>query len=232
MARHAEYSLRDFFDARLSVMEKLLAEIEQDAAHSAFITHIKHIDARVLSAIKNTDRKAFVRPIDQKNAYLDQALDIGFSQTISQPFIVALVTHLIEPKPSDKVLEVGSGSGWQAAVLSKLVKQVYGIEVIHDLAERSRQVLADLHINNVTIVCANGNLGLGAQAPFDKIIISAAANKLPDGLLDQLAVGGIMVLPKSVNPFEQMLTKIKKISSCEYAMHDILPVRFVPLVNS
>jgi protein-L-isoaspartate(D-aspartate) O-methyltransferase len=213
-------------------MEKLIADIEQDTVHTAFMTGIKHIDAAVLSAIKNTDRKAFVRPQDQNFAYVDRPLEIGFNQTISQPFMVALITQLIEPKPQDKVLEVGSGSGYQVAILSKLCKEVLGLEIIPELAERSRQILKELHINNVTIVCSDGNLGLPTHAPFDKIIISAAANKLPDFLLDQLAVGGIMVLPKTISPFEQMLTRIKKVAACEFKMNDILPVRFVPLVNS
>lgn len=212
-------------------MEKLLLDIERDTLQTAPITGVKHIDRHVLSAIKCTDRKAFVRPQDQNLAYHDAPLEIGFSQTISQPFIVALMIHLIEPQQQDKVLEVGSGSGYVTAVLSRLCRDVFGIEVIAELAERSRQTLNDLNITNVHIISADGNLGLPTHAPFDKIIISAAAHKLPDILLDQLAIGGILVFPKSLSPFEQMLVRIKKMSSCEFTLHDILPVRFVPLVN-
>lgn len=216
----------------MSFMEKLLTDIERDTLQTAPITGIKHIDKRVLNAIKNTDRKAFVRPQDSNLAYQDIPLEIGFSQTISQPFIVALMINLIEPQQQDKVLEVGSGSGYVTAVLSKLCREVFGIEVIAKLAERSQQTIKELNITNVHIVSADGRVGLPSHAPFDKIIISAATHKLPDILLDQLAIGGILVFPKNLSPFEQMLVRIKKMSSCEFTLHDILPVRFVPLVNT
>jgi protein-L-isoaspartate(D-aspartate) O-methyltransferase len=213
-------------------MEKLIADIEQATAHSAFMTGIKHIDNKVLSAIRHIDRKHFVRSQDQDFAYLDSPLDIGCGQTISQPFIVALMVHLIEPKAHDKILEVGSGSGYVVAILSKLCKEVIGLEIVPELAERSRQALQSLHITNATIVYGDGNLGLPEYAPFDKIIISAAVNKLPDMLLDELSVGGVLIFPKNISPFEQMLTLMKKTSSHEYKIRDILPVRFVPMVNS
>lgn len=213
-------------------MENLIADIEQDTLNTAFLTGVNRIDPRVLKAIKQVDRRKFVRPEDLGLAFLDHPLDIGYGQTISQPFIVALITHLIEAKPTDKILEIGSGSGYQLAILSMLCREVFGIEFIKELAQRSKEILAKENIHNVTIVCGDGNLGLPEQALFDKIIISAAANKLPMRLLDQLAVDGIMVLPKNVSPSEQMLIKINKMSASEFKMTDILPVRFVPLVNS
>jgi protein-L-isoaspartate(D-aspartate) O-methyltransferase len=213
-------------------MENLIADIEQDTLNTAFLTGVKHIDPRVLEAMKQVDRRKFVRPEDMAQAFADHPLDIGHGQTISQPFIVALITHLIEPKSTDKVLEIGSGSGYQVAVLAKLCREVFGIEFIKELALQSKQVLAKENIRNATIVCGDGNLGLPEEALFDKIIVSAAANKLPMRLLDQLAQDGIMVLPKNVTAYEQMLVKINKISPSEFKMTDILPVRFVPLVNS
>jgi len=212
-------------------MEHLIHEIEQDALHTAFMTGVKRIDSRVLDAMRAIDRRHFVRPRDVNLAYGDYPLDIGYGQTISQPFIVALVTHLIEPKPTDKVLEVGSGSGYQAAILSKLCQKVFGIEVIEALCEQARKNLAAANIENVTIVFGDGSLGLKEEAPFDKIIVSAASSKLPSPLLDQLVVGGMLVMPKQSSPADQMLIMIKKTSKTESTIKDILPVRFVPLIN-
>lgn len=186
----------------------------------------------MLEAFRTLDRRQFVRAEDSMHAYGDHPIDIGFGQTISQPFIVALITHLIEPKETDVVLEIGSGSGFQVALLAKLCRHVFGIEIIPELVQRSRIALTDAGIKNATILENDGNLGLPEHAPFDKIIISAAANKLPYALLDQLAVGGIMVLPKCMSPYDQMLIRIEKTSPSEFKMSDILPVRFVPLVNS
>ena len=212
-------------------MEHLIKEIEQDALNTAFMTGVKRIDDRVLEALRSVDRRSFVRAEDIKNAYVDYPLDIGFGQTISQPFIVALITHLTEPKPSDKVLEVGSGSGYQAAVLAKLCNRVFGIEVIPALCDQSKKNLAAEKIDNVILMVGDGNLGLPHEAPFDKIIVSAASSKLPTILLEQLAVGGILVMPKQISPYEQMLIKINKTSDTEFTIKDILPVRFVPLIN-
>jgi protein-L-isoaspartate(D-aspartate) O-methyltransferase len=213
-------------------MKNLIADIKQDTINTAFITGVKQIDERVLNAFESVDRRDFVLPEDRMHAFMNKPLDIGYGQTISQPFVVALITHLIEPKISDKVLEIGSGSGYQVAILSKLCREVFGIEYIQKLADRSVQVLQKAKIKNATIICGDGNLGLPEHAPFDKIIVSAAANKLPQLLLDQLNVGGILVFPKSLSPYEQMLIRITKTAHTKFNMRDILPVRFVPLVNS
>lgn len=212
-------------------MERLIADIEQDAINTAYVTGIKHIDHAVLEAIRATDRRAFVRPQDQNFAYADRPLSIGCGQTISQPFVVALMIHLIEPKKSDKVLEVGSGSGYLVAVLAKLCHTVFGIEVIEKLAIQSRKTLAHEGITNASILCKDGNLGIPEHEPFDKIIVSAAAQALPHALLDQLAVNGLMVVPKCITPEDQVLVRIHKISSSDFKIVDVLPVRFVPLVN-
>lgn len=216
----------------LFIMKALLNEIAQDIAHNPFLSKIKHLDKKVLAAMALTDRKHFVKESEQNFAYENRPLSIGYGQTISQPLIVALVTHLIEPKRSDKVLEIGAGSGFQVAVLAKLVKEVYGIEIIKELALHAQKTLQRLHLDNTFIICDDGHKGLPSKAPFDKIIISAASAKIPDLLLEQLAIGGIMVLPKIIDIDEEMLTKVKKISSSEYVITDILPVRFVPLVKS
>ena len=195
------------------------------------MTGIKKIDAKVLEAIRTTDRSKFVRPVDRPFAYEDHPLAIGYGQTISQPFIVALMAHLIEPKKSDKILEVGSGSGYLVAVLAKLCKSVFGIEIVAPLAEHAKMILAQEKINNVTIVCGNGNLGLPKYAPFNKIIVSAATHHLPEALLDQLEVGGTMVLPKTLSTYDQVLVRVDKKSAAGFKVVDVLPVRFVPLIN-
>lgn len=196
------------------------------------MTGINKIDDKVLRAIEAIDRKHFVRAKDQGMAYEDHPLDIGHGQTISQPFIVALMTHALDIKSSDTILEVGSGSGYQAAILSKLARKVYGVEIVPELAERARENLAKVGIDNVRIEVGDGNLGLREHAPYDKIMVTAAAQKLPAHLLEQLKILGIMVIPKSVGAYEQMLLRIEKISEAEYRVKDLLPVRFVPLIYS
>lgn len=195
------------------------------------MTGVKKIDQAVLDAIRSIDRSKFVRPQDRSQAFEDHPLSIGFGQTISQPFIVALMIHLIAPKSTDKILEIGSGSGYLVAVLSKLCNVVYGVELIAALAERSKATLAQENIKNVTIFCRDGQLGLPENAPFNKIIVSAATSHLPEALLDQLQIGGIMVLPKSLSPYDQVLVRIDKISHSGFKLVDVLPVRFVPLRN-
>lgn len=213
-------------------MENLIADIEQDTANTTFLTGVKEIDKRVIDAFRALDRRQFVRPEDASQAYEDRPIDIGFGQTISQPFIVALITHLVEPKDTDVILEVGSGSGFQVALLAKLCRHVFGLEIIPELAKRSVHALQAAGILNATILSTDGTVGLAEHAPFNKIIVSAAANRLPYTLLDQLVVGGIMVLPKTMSSYDQMLIRVDKISDTEFKMSDILPVRFVPLVNS
>lgn len=213
-------------------MEKLIADIKQDTINTSFITGVKQIDPRVIEAIASINREHFVRPADKNFAFEDRPLEIGFGQTISQPFIVALMIHLIEPKKRDIALEVGSGSGYLVAILSRLVKMCYGVELISELAALSVNNLAREKITNVKIIHSDGSLGLPHYAPFDNIIVSAAATKMPQLLLDQLAIGGRLILPKSQSPYEQMLTLIRKKSASEFKIMEILPVRFVPFINS
>lgn len=227
-----EYSLPASVDATLPFMENLIADIELDTLNTAFLTGVKKIRSDVIEAIKSVDRAIFVKPVDQSRAYEDHPLDIGYGQTISQPFVVALITHLIEPQAHDRVLEVGSGSGYQVAILAKLCEHVYGVERVEELVTASVSHLAACEINNATIHAGDGNLGLPEQAPFHKIIVSAAAKKMPQHLLEQLQINGIMVFPLHTSLYDQMLVRIRKTSATEFKMNDILPVRFVPLVNS
>lgn len=226
-----QYSLDDDEDVKLLNMENLIADIEQDTINTSSTTGVKKIDSSIITAIKNTDRRHFVLEHDQQLAYADFPLNIGCGQTISQPFIVALMVHLIRPKANDVVLEIGSGSGYTVAVLSKLCRRVIGIEIIEELANRSRSILQKQAISNATILCQNGIFVTKEYAPFDKIIVSAATKTIPEVWLEHLAIGGFMVLPKSLNDYDQMLIRIQKISAHECYIENILPVRFVPLVS-
>lgn len=185
-----------------------------------------------MDAIRSVDRALFVTTINLPHAYEDRPLPIGYGQTISQPFIVALMTQLLDVQPNEKVLEVGSGSGYQLAILAKLASQVFGVELVPELCEQAKLNLARAGIINATVICADGNLGLPEHASYDKIITSAAAFNIPEKLLEQLAVGGILVIPQGSSPLNQMLLRIKKTGPHSFDTNDIIPVRFVPLINS
>lgn len=213
-------------------MEKLIDDIKKETILTHYTTGIKEIDHSVLNAIKSVDRAFFVSKEESNLAYIDSALPIGFGQTISQPFIVALMIHALSLEPQHKVLEVGSGSGYALAILSKLAALVIGLEFVPQLCQISRENLKKAHIENVLVVEGDGTKGLPAKAPFDRILVSAAAKEIPRALFLELKVGGIMVIPKSITPYEQILLKITKKSSDEMAIEELIPVRFVPLVNS
>ena len=186
-------------------------------------------DARVLKAMRNTPRHLFV-PKDLRDvAYIDRPLPIGLGQTISQPYIVALMTELLELKGDEKVLEIGTGSGYQAAVLAQLVKEVYSIEIVKPLADSSRALLERLGHENVKVIYGDGYKGLKEQAPFDRIIITAAPPEIPEDLIAQLKPGGIMVLP--VGKFYQELVVIEKKRDGTITKRSEGGVRFVPMVK-
>jgi protein-L-isoaspartate(D-aspartate) O-methyltransferase len=145
---------------------------------------------RVIEAMRRTPRHEFVPPEQRHLAYYDMALPIGFGQTISPPFVVALMTEALDPQPTDRVLEVGTGSGYQAAVLSPLVKEVYTIEIVEPLARRAAETLARLGYKNVFVKAGDGYLGWPEKAPFDKIIVTCSPEEVPQPLVDQLAEGG------------------------------------------
>lgn len=192
-------------------------------------------DARVLGAIERVPRDEFVPEQAKDQAWEDTALPIGLGQTISQPFVVAYMTAALELSDMDKVLEIGTGCGYQAAVLSKLCRRVYTIERHKHLLIDAEKRLEALKVRNYTAIAADGMKGWPKingidQAPFDKIIVTAAAReKSPRVLLDQLKVGGIMVIPVGESG-NQMLKRYKKESDEAFSVRDLLPVRFVPLL--
>jgi protein-L-isoaspartate(D-aspartate) O-methyltransferase len=185
-------------------------------------------DPRVLSAMLKVERHLFVPKEFQNSAYSDQPVPIGEGQTISQPYIVALMTELLELKGGERVLEVGTGSGYQAAILAELAGEVYTIEIVEKLASSARKVLLELGYQNVKVKAGDGYLGWPEAAPFDAIIITCAPDHIPKPLLDQLKEGGRMVVP--VGTYSQELKKIvKRYGRIETT--DVIPVIFVPMTG-
>lgn len=187
-------------------------------------------DEIVLSAIGNTPRHIFVDEALSIRAYEDVSLPIGFGQTISQPYIVARMSELLRnSQPLQKVLEIGTGCGYQTAVLSKLAKEVYSVERIRPLVMKARGHLRELKCINVKLAHADGNIGLTEIAPFDGILVTAAASHIPQDLLDQLAINGRLIIP--VGTDEQILYLVERLSQTEYRQTKLEPVKFVPLLG-
>ncbi|MCC5988456.1 MAG: protein-L-isoaspartate(D-aspartate) O-methyltransferase [Pararhodobacter sp.] len=187
-------------------------------------------DPAVLQAMERIDRGAFVRGVFAERAYEDMPLPIACGQTISQPSVVALMTEALQVGPRDKVLEVGTGSGYQAAVLSLLARRVYTIERHRRLVAEARVLFDRLGLTNITAIAADGSFGLPEQAPFDRILVTAAAEDAPGPLLAQLRVGGIMVVPVGQSDTVQSLIRVRKLETgLEY--DELRPVRFVPLLE-
>ena len=187
-------------------------------------------DTEVLRAIERVPRELFVDEAFTDHAYQDIALPIECGQTISQPFVVAFMTEKLELKPGHKVLEIGTGSGYQAAVLSYLCRRVYTVERWRELQKVAEQRLAEINITNVTTIIGDGWLGWPPQAPFDRIIVTAAALDAPAALLDQLKEGGRMIIPLGETRDAQSLVQIDKTEE-GLVEKSLLPVRFVPLVH-
>lgn len=185
-------------------------------------------DHKVINAMKNTPRHLFIPKNLINDAYDDRPLPIGQGQTISQPYIVAIMTELLKLKGNEKVLEIGTGSGYQAAVLSQLVDTCYTIELLKILAESAGTRLKQLGYNNVIVKCGNGYEGWTEHAPFDCIIITAAPEEIPEKLVDQLKINGRMVVP--VGKYYQNLMRITKTGK-GITKEDIIAVRFVPMVK-
>ncbi len=187
-------------------------------------------DKRVLEAMEKIDRGLFVRGHFAGRAYEDLPLPIACGQTISQPGIVGLMTQALDVQPRDKVLEVGTGSGYQAAILSQLARRVYTVDRHRRLVHEAREVFEALDLTNLTTIVGDGSFGLPDQAPFDRIVVTAAAEDPPGPLLAQLRTGGIMVVPVGQSDTVQSLIKVTKTESgLEY--EELAPVRFVPLVE-
>ena len=186
-------------------------------------------DPRVLQSMRTTPRHEFVPPAQRHLAYVDMALPIGEKQTISGPFVVAYMTERLEPKPDDKVLEIGTGSGYQAAVLSPLVKTVYSIEINKPLGEKAARVLGRLGYRNVVTKIGDGFQGWAEHAPFDKIIVTCSPEEIPPPLVDQLAEGGMMVIPVGER-YDQMLVLLTKRDG-EMVRESLVPSLFVPMTG-
>jgi protein-L-isoaspartate(D-aspartate) O-methyltransferase len=188
-------------------------------------------DKRVLEAMRNVPRHLFVREKDVSRAYNDYPLSIGYGQTISQPYIVAYMTEMLQVAPQQRVLEVGTGSGYQAAILSYLVQEVYTVEIVSALAKQANDRLQHLNYRNVQVKAADGYYGWEAYAPFDRIIVTAAATLVPPPLLKQLRPGGKMCIPVGGQYAVQYLTLVEKSKQGRIKMRKVLPVRFVPLTR-
>jgi protein-L-isoaspartate(D-aspartate) O-methyltransferase len=186
-------------------------------------------DTRVLDAMRKVPRHLFVAPEERAHAYEDHPLPIGGSQTISQPYIVALMTELLALPPGARVLEIGTGSGYQSAVLSEIASEVYSIEILPDLARSAGEKLNELGYKNVTVRAGDGYRGWPEHAPFDGIIVTAAPEKIPEPLVDQLAPGGRMVIP--VGGFFQELKVFTREEDGTISEKAIIPVRFVPMTG-
>jgi protein-L-isoaspartate(D-aspartate) O-methyltransferase len=187
-------------------------------------------DRRVLDAIAAVPRESFVEDAFSDQAYADQALPISCGQTISQPYVVALMTEALDVKAGHRVLEIGTGSGYQAAVLSHLCKRVYTVERYRTLADKAGEKFKALNLKNVTQTVGDGTKGWPQLAPYDRIIVTAAAKDVPQALLEQLVPGGIMVLPIEERAGKQDLYRITK-TDAGFDRKHLLPVRFVPLVE-
>lgn len=185
-------------------------------------------DEKVLNAMLKVERHKFVVSASRLAAYNDHPLSIGYGQTISQPYIVAYMTEAAQLKSDDKVLEIGTGSGYQAAILGELVKEVYSIEIVKELAVSSKKRLESLGYTNIVVKHGDGYKGWEEHAPFDAIIVTAAPPEIPEKLLEQLKVGGRMVVPVG-SFFQELLLIIRKVNG--FDQRRLLPVRFVPMIK-
>ena len=221
-------------DTDAAAEERHFVEARQQLADSArdYAGPIRERpDPRIIRALGTVPRHLFVPASQRSFAYQDEALPIGEDQTISQPSLVALMTHLLRPRRNDRMLEVGTGSGYQAAILSTLVRHVYTIEIVGPLARQSARRLGELGYANVTVRHGDGYAGWPQHAPFDGIIVTAGAPHIPQPLLDQLKPGGRMVIPVGPEGSIQQLKLIRKDAHGKAMEEVIVPVRFVPLTR-
>jgi protein-L-isoaspartate(D-aspartate) O-methyltransferase len=220
MERHARASL-----------ERLLKEIEAEVRETAPYTGRSELSPAVMDAMRRVARHDFVSGADRVAAYGNYPLSIGHGQTISQPYIVALMTDLLDLRPESRVLEVGTGSGYQAAILGELARQVYSVEIIPALADAARKRLTSMGYDNVTVRWGNGREGWPEQAPFDAIIVTAAAEAIPPPLLEQLKPGGRLVIPLGSHWGSQELVLVTKDAEGVIEERNVLAVAFVPLTG-
>jgi protein-L-isoaspartate(D-aspartate) O-methyltransferase len=212
--------------------QQMVAEIEAMARATGRATGRSEFAAGVLRALASVQRHRFVPGHLASQAYANRPLPIGEGQTISQPYIVALSTELLDPRPHHVVLEVGTGSGYQAAVLAELVAQVHSIEIVEPLGRAAARLLAELGYRNVEVRIGDGYQGWPEHAPFDGIVVTAAAPHVPEPLVQQLRPGGRMVIPVGASGGDQELLLIEKAADGAVSRRVVIPVRFVPLTGS
>jgi protein-L-isoaspartate(D-aspartate) O-methyltransferase len=210
---------------------RMVAQIAALARETGSATGRPSFSEAVMTAMGRVPRHRFVPFLQEAFAYENRPLPIGEGQTISQPFLVALMTDLLDPKPGDTVLEVGTGSGYQAAVLAELVAKVHTIEIVEPLGRRAMQLLDQLGYRNVEVRIGDGYNGWLEAAPFDSIVVTAASAKIPKPLIDQLKPGGRMVIPARASYDSQYLLVVEKQPDGTFTTKRTLPVRFVPLTR-
>jgi protein-L-isoaspartate(D-aspartate) O-methyltransferase len=215
----------------MTEMEGMLFDIEQEIQYTRRMTGRAAFAPAVLAALREVPREAFVPAELHAYAYANGPLPIGYGQTISQPYIVALMTDLLEPRPEQVMLEVGTGSGYQAAVLSRLVRRLYSIEIVEPLHRQAAARLQALGYDNIECRLGNGYHGLPEQAPFDGIIVTAGATHVPPALVEQLKPGARLVIPVGNRLFGQQLLVLEKGADGTVSRRDILAVAFVPLTG-
>lgn len=216
---------------RMGTKEILLDEIDSEVQATARWTGRHKLGERVRAALAKVPRESFVPPAEELLAYFNVPLPIGHGQTISQPYIVAIMTELLDLTPESVVLEIGTGSGYQAAVLAEIARKVYSIEVVPELAQTARQNLDRCGYTEVEVRTGDGNLGWPEHAPFDAIIVTAAASATPPALIEQLRPGGRMIIPLRDPQGGQTLALIRKARDGKIRTKNVLPVAFVPLVS-
>tara|TARA_R110001592_G_C12985192_1_gene734530 strand:+ start:89 stop:772 length:684 start_codon:yes stop_codon:yes gene_type:complete len=212
--------------------QRLLNEIDQDARDTAFWTGRKAFSDDTMAALDAVPRHAFMRDGDEVVAYINRPQPIGHGQTISQPYIVALMTDLLNLDGTEKVLEIGTGSGYQAAVLAHVAARVFTIEVVEELGRAAADRLAALHYGNVFVRIGDGYRGWPEEAPFDAIIVTAAPERIPEALIAQLRPGGRMIVPIGRAHDRQTLTLVVKGADGKVTVESVLPVAFVPMVKA
>lgn len=216
------------FDAK---RKALVREIQRQIELTSRELGTERLDPAVAAAMQRVPRHAFVPEHLRKEAYANHPLPIGAGQTISQPYIVAIMSQLLQVGPGDKVYELGTGSGYQAAVLGEMGIEVYSVEIVPELASRARETLAGLRYENVRVRAGDGYAGWPDAAPFDGIVVTAAADHIPQPLIDQLAPGGRLVMPVGETGWTQQLVVLEKTKAGDLKRKAVLPVRFVPVTG-
>jgi protein-L-isoaspartate(D-aspartate) O-methyltransferase len=220
-------SATEYEAARQAMIDEITADVRQTSEY----LQRESLNPGVLRVMGEIPRHRFVPKASHNHAYENRPLPIGHGQTISQPYIVAIMTDLLDPQPDDRALEIGTGSGYQAAVLSRLVSQVYSMEIIEPLGEEAKGRLRRLAYDNIEVRIADGYFGWETEAPFDIIIVTAAASHIPPPLVKQLKPGGRMIIPVGSRFMTQQLLLVSKDEQEQLSVRQILPVRFVPLTG-